>query len=308
MSLQTSNVSIISERRPYRGRFAPSPTGSLHLGSLVTAVSSYLHARQQRGQWLLRIEDVDRVRCNADAAQRILRDLTLLGMHWDGEIRYQTQCDAAYQQALDTLLQHQHAFPCACTRSRLNGRPYDGHCRQGLAAGETARAFRVKVPNQNLCFNDQLQGIVCQNLSHSVGDFVIRRADGLFAYQLAVVVDDAAQGITDIVRGSDLLDNTPRQLHLQRLLQYPEPRYLHLPILVNTDGRKLSKQHHSPAIDTRQPVALLWQTLHLLGQAPPAELQHVSLTRFWEWAISHWQVQRIPAVTHIVVSDEIIHL
>lgn len=286
----------------YRGRFAPSPTGPLHLGSLVTALGSYLHARQCGGQWLLRIEDVDRFRCDADATQRILRDLSLLGMRWDGDIRYQTHCDAAYQSALNTLTQQQHVFPCACTRKRLNGRPYDGRCRDGLTDGEEGRTVRVKVPDHDVCFHDQLQGAFCQNLWHSVGDFIIRRADGLFAYQLAVVVDDAEQGITDIVRGIDLLDNTPRQLHLQRLLHYPEPNYLHLPVLVNPDGQKLSKQHHAPAIDTRQPVTLLWQALHLLGQAPPAELRRVSLARFWEWAISHWQVQRIPSVAQIAVS------
>jgi glutamyl-Q tRNA(Asp) synthetase len=280
----------------YRGRFAPSPTGPLHFGSLVTAVGSYLQARHCGGEWWLRIEDVDQLRCVAEATDAILHALTALGFHWDGELRYQSRSTDRYQRALTQLLQQHDVFPCACTRRRLAGKPYDGRCRQGLPAGSPARTIRVKVPNQEFAFTDQLQGRFVQNLAHSVGDFIIRRADGLFAYQLAVVVDDAEQGITEIVRGTDLLDNTPRQLHLQRLLGYPQPKYVHLPIILNAAGDKLSKQHHAPALAVRQPVAVLWQAVQVLGQAPPPALAHASLTRFWEWAISHWQLARVPPV------------
>lgn len=280
----------------YRGRFAPSPTGPLHFGSLVTAVGSYLQARHNGGEWWLRIEDVDQLRCVADATDAILHALTTLGFHWDGELRYQSRCTDHYHHALTQLRQQQHVFPCACTRRRLAGKPYDGRCRQGLPVGEQARTMRVKVPDQDFVFIDQLQGRFTQNVAHSVGDFIVRRADGLFAYQLAVVVDDAEQGMTEIVRGIDLLDNTPRQLHLQRLLGYPQPKYVHLPIILNAAGDKLSKQHHAPPLDVQHPVPLLCQALRVLGQTPPTALTHASLTRFWEWAISHWRLEHIPRV------------
>jgi len=270
----------------YQGRFAPAPTGPLHLGSLLTAVGSFLEARHQQGCWRVRIEDVDTSRVVSGASDGILRSLDRLGLHWDGTIIYQSQRQTAYQNILTALQARARVFPCACTRKRTKGKPYDGRCRAGLPEGESARAWRVQVPSDTISFVDGLQGEFSQALDEVVGDFIVKRGDGLFAYQLAVVVDDAAQGITHIVRGVDLLDSTPRQIYLQQLLNYPTPAYLHLPIIVNAEGHKLSKQNHAPAVDCENPIPLLYQILTWLAE-------------FWQWAIAHWQVDRVPKVTHL---------
>lgn len=281
----------------YRGRFAPSPTGALHLGSLLTAIGSFLHARQQQGRWLVRMEDIDTPRCIAGADQLILQTLQRFELFWDETVCYQSQRLAHYQQALTAL--ENELFPCACTRKQTAGAIYSGRCRQGLATGESARAWRVRVSDKIVSFTDEIQGNFQQNLATEVGDFVLKRSDGLFAYQLVVVVDDALQQITHIVRGADLLDNTPRQIFLQGLLNYPTPKYTHLPILVDEQGRKLSKQNHAPAVNSTHPLPLVWQVLSVLGQQPPAFLKQGSLQQLWAWAIAHWDVRKIPTVLQL---------
>ncbi|MCA1926409.1 MAG: tRNA glutamyl-Q(34) synthetase GluQRS, partial [Thiobacillus sp.] len=269
----------MSAPSPYTGRFAPSPTGPLHLGSLVAALASWLDARAAGGRWLVRIEDLDRPRCVPGAADTILRQLEAHGLAWDGDVRYQSQRDDAYAAALDLMKSAGHVYPCACTRRRLAAAPknaegeivYPGTCRAGLPAGATPRAWRVRVDDVSACFHDRIHGILTQKLKTEIGDFVVRRADGLFAYQLAVVVDDAFQGVTDIVRGADLLWNTPRQIHLQNLLGLPAPRYAHVPLVVNAAGQKLSKQTRAPALPQAGHAAVLAEALAALGHAPPAE-------------------------------------
>ncbi|ODV41560.1 glutamyl-Q tRNA(Asp) ligase [Cupriavidus sp. UYMMa02A] len=254
----------------YRGRFAPSPTGPLHMGSLVTALATWLDARAHGGQWLVRIEDIDYPRCVRGADTDILQTLERLGLAPDEPPVWQSRREALYADALHRLDAAGQLYPCGCSRkeiadSLLHVRErhqtlgYPGTCRHGLN-GKLPRAWRVRVPdgpNATICFDDRWQGRQCQDLETEVGDFVLRRADGLWAYQLAVVVDDGLQGITHIVRGDDLLDSTPRQIHLQHLLGLPTPAYLHVPVVVNAAGEKLSKQSGAQAIDTSAPLAAL---------------------------------------------------
>jgi len=280
----------------YIGRFAPSPTGSLHFGSLVTAVGSYLHARQQGGRWLVRIEDLDTPRVVNGADKAILQTLQRFGMDWDGKIMYQSQRQHAYQQALDTLISQQLIYPCTCARQRLKGNIYDGHCQHNAITTNQAHALRVKITIPTLRFTDQLQGLISQNMHSEIGDFIVKRKDGLFAYQLAVVVDDAMQGITHIVRGCDLIGTTTRQLYLQQQLNLPTPQYTHLPIIVNDVGLKLSKQNHAPIIDQQPVLPLLHKALVVLGQNPPTALRNESLQTFWDWSIAHWQTDNVPLV------------
>ena len=313
----------------YRGRFAPSPTGPLHFGSLVAAVGSYLEAKSRGGEWLVRIEDLDPPREQPGAASLILRTLEACGMGWDGNLMYQSQRREAYRAALARLESQGLVYPCACTRREIadsilayaparaaggahNAPPpraseravagevlndgaliYPGTCRMGLAPGKSPRAIRVRVNHDPIEFEDILQGKLSQDLAAEVGDFVLLRADCLFAYQLAVVVDDAEQGITDVVRGADLLDSTPRQIYLQRLLGLRTPRYLHLPAAVNAAGEKLSKQTRAAPVDERNPVPALAQVMDFLGQAPPVHLCRAPLAEFWRWAFAHWDAKRI---------------
>ena len=285
----------------YRGRFAPSPTGPLHFGSLVAAVGSYLEAKSRGGAWLLRMEDLDTPREQPGAADAILRTLEACGMGWDGDIMYQSRRSEAYRAKLARLEAQGLVYACGCSRREIadsglgpdGALIYPGTCRNGLAPGKTPRATRVRVDHQPIEFEDLVQGKLSQELAAEVGDFVLRRADGLYAYQLAVVVDDGEQGITDVVRGADLLASTPRQIYLQRLLGLPTPRYLHLPAAVNASGEKLSKQTLAPPVDARDPVPVLAQAMDFLGQAPPAQLGRASLAEFWHWALAHWDAQRI---------------
>lgn len=287
---------------PYRGRFAPSPTGALHFGSLIAAVGGYLEAKSRGGAWLLRMEDLDPPREQSGAAERILHTLEACGMHWDGDLMYQSRRGAAYRSALARLEAQGLVYPCACTRREIADSAlgpdgaliYPGTCRNGLAPGKAPRAIRVRVDREPIEFEDALQGRISQNLAAEAGDFVLLRADGLYAYQLAVVVDDAEQGITDVVRGADLLDSTPRQIYLQRRLGLPTPRYLHLPAAVNTAGEKLSKQTQAAPVDARNPVAQLARVMDFLGQAPPAQLGRATLAEFWTWAFAHWDSTHIP--------------
>lgn len=286
----------------YRGRFAPSPSGPLHFGSLVAALGSYLDARANGGAWLVRMDDLDTPRVVPGAADDILRTLEALGLEWDGEILYQSQRDEHYRAALAELEGLGVAYPCACTRKEIAdsvlGRDgaavYPGTCRAGLPPGRQARAVRLRVDGQTLEFSDGVQGSIRQNLAREVGDFVIRRADGLFAYQLATVVDDAAQGITHVVRGSDLLYSTPRQMVLQQLLNLPTPRYAHLPVAVNARHEKLSKQTRAAAVSTAHPVLVWRAALDFLGQALPAEAADAGLDALRRWARENWQRGRVP--------------
>ena len=287
---------------PYVGRFAPSPTGPLHFGSLVAAVASWLDARAAGGRWLVRMEDLDRPRCEPGAADIILRQLEAYGLAWDGAVLVQSQRDDAYAEALDALKESGTVYPCACTRSQLAQAPrnhegeiiYPGTCRNGLPAGAVARAWRVRVPDVDTRFHDRIHGDLQQNLAHEVGDFIVRRADGLFAYQLAVVVDDAFQGITHVVRGADLLWNTPRQIYLQTLLGLPTPSYAHVPLITNAAGQKLSKQTLAPALPVTGRSAVLAQALAALGHPPPAGLAGVEPAGQLAWAVAHWQIEKVP--------------
>ena len=286
----------------YRGRFAPSPTGPLHFGSLIAAVGSFLEARAQGGEWHLRMEDVDAPRCSQAAADAILRTLEAFGFAWDGEVVWQSQRTEAYRAAFEQLQAAGRIFPCACTRKELadstltadGAMLYPGACRAGLPPGKTARSWRVRVDAASVAFNDAIQGRITSDLAQEAGDFIVLRVDGLFAYQLAVVVDDAAAGMTHVVRGADLLTSTPRQIFLQECLGLPTPAYMHLPVVVNAAGEKLSKQTLAAPLDIMRPTPALLAALKFLGQMPPAELAYMDCAAVWDWAKSHWQLQRVP--------------
>ncbi|WP_322111778.1 tRNA glutamyl-Q(34) synthetase GluQRS [Acidihalobacter yilgarnensis] len=293
---------------PYRGRFAPSPTGPLHLGSLTAALASRLEAHRHNGTWLLRIEDIDRGREVPGAASGILHALDLHGFTWDGPVVYQKNRETAYEEAVDQLLASKLAYPCGCTRRNrvigsLGSAIYPGTCRQGLPAGRRTRAIRARTHDRPISFSDSLQGNQEQSLESTTGDFVIRRADGWYAYQLAVVVDDAWQGITEIVRGMDLLDSTPRQLYLQHCLQLPTPHYAHLPLVVDQNGNKLSKSTGSAALDPRCPGENLWLALRLLRQNPPTSLCRAPSHALWDWARAHWSPTALQGVRTSRLSD-----
>jgi len=278
----------------YTGRFAPSPTGPLHFGSLIAALGSFLDARAHGGHWLVRMEDLDTPRNSPGAANAILRVLDALGLHWDGRVIYQSTRREQYMTALERLEKEGRLFECACTRAEVGDKPYPGTCRRGLPPGRRGRSLRLRLPNEALAFTDALQGEFKQHLQREAGDTILRRADGVIAYHLAVVVDDAAQGVTDIVRGADLLDSTPRQIYLQRLLGLPTPRYLHLPVALGSDGRKLSKQNGAAAIDSRQGGALLCRALRFLGQTTPAELEAAPAAEVLTWAGREWRPGSVP--------------
>ncbi len=295
--------------KPYRGRFAPSPTGPLHFGSMVAAVGSFLQAKSRGGEWLVRIEDLDPPRKVPGAADEILRTLEAFGLSWDGAVMYQSRRHGVYEAALKMLERLDAIYPCACSRreiadssvSGVDGPVYPGTCRAGLPVGRAARAWRVRVNGRAIEFMDAVQGRVVRDLAADFGDFVVRRADGFFAYQLAVVVDDAEQDITEIVRGADLIESTPRQMHLQDLLGLPTPAYVHLPVVLNAHDEKLSKQTLALPVDAARPQHLLLRVLQFLGQEPPAELAESSLDDFWRWAVKNWRVDRVPRIPGVVV-------
>lgn len=285
---------------PYRGRFAPTPSGPLHFGSLVAAVGSYLDARAHHGQWLLRIDDIDPPREVKGAADDILCTLEAHGFEWDGDVVYQSRRNSAYADALARLDAAGLIYGCACTRKEIadsatrgiEGLVYPGTCRNGLAAERTPRAWRIRVPDESIQFDDRIQGLVDQHLGREIGDFILKRADGLYSYQLAVVVDDADAGITDIVRGADLKLSTPRQIYLQHCLGVPTPSYAHLPLALNRQGDKLSKQNLAKPLDNDRAAASLADALHFLGMQPPLDADLASL---WQWAIANWDIGRVPA-------------
>ena len=279
----------------YRGRFAPSPTGPLHLGSLVAALASFLDARAHGGEWLVRMEDVDEPRTVPGAASEILRCLEACGLEWDGEPVHQTTRFGAYREALALLERRGFAYPCACSRKEAgDGGLYAGTCRNGIAPGRVARSVRLRVPDgEVIAFNDLILGLQSENIPAATGDFPLRRADGFWAYQLAVVVDDAWQGITHVVRGADLLDSTARQILLQRLLGLATPRYAHVPVVLGPDGQKLSKQTRAPAIDLARPGAALAEALRFLHQPTPPGLEQWPVREIAAHAVRHWNLAAV---------------
>ena len=289
---------------PYIGRFAPSPTGPLHFGSLLAAVASFLEARKQGGQWLMRIEDIDPPREQAGAASEILAALDHFGFEWDGPVTYQSDSREAHDAALEVLTDAGKLYRCGCSRKDLSHAPhgrlgviYPGLCRDGSNATEAAQ--RVLTDNEPIQFTDRLQGQQSQRLEAESGDFIVLRRDGLIAYQLAVVVDDHLQGITDVVRGIDLLDSTPRQIWLQMLLGYATPDYCHIPVVLNDRGQKLSKSHGARAVPLEQAAETLVTALELLGQGPPRELCSSPLAEVWTWALANWDMQVLHGTTAI---------
>lgn len=287
----------------YIGRFAPSPTGPLHFGSLVAAVASYCEAKSHQGKWLVRMEDLDKPREITGAADDILKTLITFGFKWDGQILYQSKRDQAYAATLTTLKNKQLVYPCTCTRKEIaeistrhgiDGTIYPQTCLQHPTKEGAPIAWRIKTKDATIRFDDAIQDGIKQNIMHDVGDFVLKRSDGLFAYQLAVVVDDAEQGITHIVRGADLLDSTPRQIVIQQALNLPTPNYMHIPVATNAAGKKLCKQTHAADLHSQSPSLQLWQALNFLNQAPPTSLQTSELDKLWDWAIAHWSSNNIP--------------
>ncbi|MEE8530033.1 MAG: tRNA glutamyl-Q(34) synthetase GluQRS, partial [Nitrosomonadaceae bacterium] len=265
-------------------------------------VGSYLEAKSHDGEWLVRIENLDTPREISGASSKILRTLESLEMEWDHDVVYQSERNSVYQTTLAILDEYGVIYPCTCTRREIadssitgvSGPVYPGTCRSNLLNKKQIGALRVITDNSLVKFKDALRGQISQRLESETGDFVLRRADGIYAYQLAVVVDDAEQGITHVVRGADLLDSTPRQIYLQKLLGYPTLEYMHLPVVVNNQGKKLSKQNLATPLDISNPVAQLIATVSFLGQEPPTELLKNSISSFWEWAVKNWCPEKIP--------------
>ena len=280
----------------YVGRFAPSPTGPLHFGSLVAALASYLDAKANGGRWLVRIEDLDPPREVTGSSTLILRQLQALGMDWDDDVLYQSTRLSVYERILQQLENREYCFYCDCSRQRVSGLEgvYDGRCRSRGLNSSPGLAIRLKISPKTVRFTDGIQGDYAQNLEHEVGDFILRRKDGLFAYQLAVVADDAAQKITHVVRGYDLLSSTPRQIYLQQRLGLPTPSYAHIPIIVNDLGQKLSKQHFAEPIDLKNVPSLLVSALQFLGMTPPPTLIGAAPAALMTWGAEHWDIQRVP--------------
>ncbi len=297
----------------YCGRFAPSPTGPLHFGSLVAALASFLEARRQGGRWLLRIDDIDPPREQPGAADDIQRTLEAFRLEWDGPVLYQSRRRELHDQALTVLADRGMAFDCGCTRRDIaerarqgpNGLIYPGTCRNGLPPGREPRALRVPVDDVLISFEDALQGPQRCELAQAIGDFIVRRADGCIAYHLAAAVDDGDAVISHVVRGADLLWCTPPQLYLMQLLGLRPPHYMHLPVAVNAEGQKLSKQSHAAPLDARNASRSLHAALVFLRQQPPAELIAATPSTLLGWALEHWNpdalrgVQQLPGIGSI---------
>jgi len=299
------NSLVVPDNQPavprYRGRFAPSPTGPLHLGSLTAALASYLDARANNGVWLVRIEDLDPPREMPGATRMILGALEKLGLYWDEDVVLQSQRHEAYAEALQTLAGQNYIYACVCTRHQVTAHQgyYSGTCRDLQLPAVAGSALRCRIQDLDLHFTDRLQGEVHQHLATQCGDFVIKRKDGLFAYQLAVVVDDAWQGITDVVRGIDLLDSTPRQIYLQWLLQLPAIRYAHTPVVVDNTGQKLSKQQHAAPLALQNPAGTLIKGLTCLLQSPPQELTLATVEEILDWGVRNWQPEKLRGIAQI---------
>ncbi len=279
---------------PYIGRFAPSPTGPLHFGSLVAALASFLDAKANQGRWLVRIEDIDPPRIQPGATKEILQALENHGLHWNDEVLYQSDRVSLYKEALTELLQKKQAYYCDCSRQSLKDYPkYPGFCSQNITKSDNS-AIRVRTGDEPVTFEDGVQGIQKQQLSKDIGDFVIFRKDGLVAYQLAVAIDDAQQKITKVVRGCDLLDSTFRQIHLQRLLKLRTPAYAHVPVILGTDGQKLSKQNYAKPLNQNSNSDNLIRALKALALDPPSELLNAPPSELVQWGVVNWNINRLP--------------
>jgi len=296
----------------YVGRFAPSPTGPLHFGSLIAAVASYCDARANNGTWLVRMEDLDKPREMTGAADDILDTLHIYGFAWDGEVVYQSQRAELYKHALDQLQQLGKLYGCTCSRKEIadsavkigiEGIIYPKTCLSKPIQFTERQAWRIKTTSECIAFNDRIQGVIKQNLAEDIGDFVLKRADGLYAYQIAVVVDDADQNVTHIVRGADLLNSTTRQIYLQRCLNYSAIQYAHVPVVANANGEKFSKQTLATPLDKRKPVESLWLALDFLQQAPPITLRNSSIDQLWNWAITHWDLSKIQGTSKMITAN-----
>jgi glutamyl-Q tRNA(Asp) synthetase len=285
------------------GRFAPTPSGDLHLGSLYAAAASYLDARSHRGRWLLRIEDVDRPREAAGSAAGIQRTLEAFGFNWDGGIVRQRDRSAIYAGALENLRERNLTFECSCSRLQLEDESrYPGTCRARPRVSAVPTATRLRVEPGHTQFCDRIQGTYRQDVAAAVGDIILKRRDHVFAYLLAVVVDDAAQGVTHIVRGADLLDNTPRQIYLQQLLGLPQPAYAHVPVLTEPDDTKLAKSRRSVRLDAAVALPQLLEVFSILGLRVPAALTKATVADAWEWAIGQWDIGQVPKRLNVRVT------
>lgn len=286
----------MAQIREIRGRFAPTPSGSLHFGSLIAAIGSYLNSKSHNGKWFVRIDDLDTARTVPGAITNILKTLDLFGLHWDDDILFQSHRIPAYNEAIDQLSTENLIYPCSCSRKIIGDNPYPGTCRNKLSENRSNLSLRVKTENNFLKFHDLKQGLFKQNIEKEIGDFVVKRADGFIAYHLATVVDDQFLNITEVVRGADLLDSTPRQIYIQNLLDYTPTKFLHLPIAVDQKGQKLSKTNGALAIDQDQltPSILIFKALDFLGQLPPKELQQENVSSCIQWGIENWNIENIP--------------
>jgi glutamyl-Q tRNA(Asp) synthetase len=287
----------------YIGRFAPTPSGPLHFGSIIAAFGSYLQARSNNGKWLVRIDDIDQARTVAGADKLILEQLESLRLCWDESVVYQSRRLDLYQTALDELQLLKCTFPCVCSRKDLSDKPYPGTCRTGIKSNSIARSIRIKTSNSEIGINDQLQGYYSQCLESKIGDFIIKRADGFFAYHLAVVVDDAEQNVTNIVRGADLLDSTLRQVYLQNKLNLYTPSYLHLPVAIDNAGKKISKATNAESVNSNSPNETLFNVLGFLGQSPPEELITYDVESILSWSIQNWNINSLPTQKEIKIDS-----
>jgi glutamyl-Q tRNA(Asp) synthetase len=289
----------------YIGRFAPTPSGDLHLGSLYAAAASYLDARAHGGRWLLRFEDLDRPREVQGSAARIVNALEAFGFEWDGPLIRQSERAELYAAALQSLRERGLTFECSCSRMQLEDESrYPGTCRAQPSKAGVATAIRLRVEEGYVSFTDRIQGMYRQDIARAVGDVIIRRRDQIFAYLLAVVVDDAAQGVNHVVRGADLLDNTPRQIYLQRLLGAALPAYAHVPVLTESDHSKLAKSRRSVRLDPETAVPQLWTVFAMLGLNPPQTLGYATLPEAWSWAIEHWRIDQVPKRLNLRATNE----
>lgn len=284
----------------YIGRFAPSPTGPLHFGSLLAATASYLDAKSQQGQWLLRIDDLDTARVIPHSIDTILHQLDAFGFHWDQSPFYQSDRSDLYQSALDQLLANDQAYYCQCSRKQIferqPGGVYDGFCRNAMLDGKGNYSVRFKTPDKTLCFIDLIQGEMRLSTKKDLGDFVLKRSDAVCGYQLACAADELDLGITHVIRGADLMSSCFAQSLITEALDNKILNYGHHPVAVTQQNIKYSKSANSPAIDVKNPTAQLWQALNFLAQSPPLELQYTDLETLWDWALNHWQRASIPKI------------
>jgi glutamyl-Q tRNA(Asp) synthetase len=289
----------LGQIKNYRGRFAPTPSGALHFGSIVTALGSYLDAKSNKGKWFLRIDDIDQSRNKIDANKIILEQLEKLGLTWDGPIVYQSQNISLYETAIKKLEEFNYTFLCTCTRQELGNQIYPGTCRYKNNIQKKKYSIRIKTENIQISISDRLQNNYTQTMDSEVGDFIIKRSDDYFAYQLATIVDDNEQKITDIVRGFDLLDSTTKQVYLQSKLQYKTPRYLHLPIAVDSKGKKISKAGNEITPEKSAPEIILVNALKFLGHNPPDKIENSDINTILDWSIENWHVDSLPKKSKI---------